>query len=168
MAGATADAMAAVSWKCRPAASSRLGCRCPLAEVSQRPPVVAQLGNRRVRFHRHRVRAFQPLAFLPGYMRGMCFVGNHAIIGLSRPRHEKTFSGLALDDRLKAEGVEPRCGLAVIDLKTGDQVNWVQIEGLVSELYDVVSLPGRHTPDGPRFANDDVSRLLTIGPAGEL
>jgi uncharacterized protein (TIGR03032 family) len=112
--------------------------------------------------------AFRPLAFLPGYMRGLCFVGNYAIIGLSRPRHEKTFSGLALDDRLKAEGVEPRCGLAVIDLKTGDQVNWVQIEGLVSELYDVVALPGATRPMALGFANDDVSRLLTIGTPGEL
>jgi uncharacterized protein (TIGR03032 family) len=112
--------------------------------------------------------AFQPLAFLPGYMRGLCFVENYAIIGLSRPRHEKTFSGLALDDRLKTEGVEPRCGLAVIDLKTGDQVNWVQIEGLVSELYDVVALPGVTRPMALGFANDDVSRLLTIGTPGEL
>lgn len=112
--------------------------------------------------------AFQPLTFLPGYMRGLCFVGNYAIIGLSRPRHDKIFSGLALDDRLKAEGVEPRCGLAVIDLKTGDQVNMVQIEGLVSELYDVVSLPGAVRPMALGFANDDVSRLLTIGTPGEL
>ncbi len=111
---------------------------------------------------------FQPLAFLPGYMRGLCFVGNYAVIGLSRPRHEKTFSGLALDDRLKAKGVEPRCGLAVIDLKTGDQVNWVQIEGLVSELYDVVALPGVTRPMALGFVNDDVSRLLTIGTPGEI
>jgi hypothetical protein len=58
--------------------------------------------------------------------------------------------------------------LAVIDLKTGDQVNQGQIEGLVSELYDVVALPGAVRPMALGLANDDVSRLLTIGTPGEI
>lgn len=47
-------------------------------------------------------------------------------------------------------------------------MNQVQIEGLVSELYDVVALPGVTRPMALGFANDDVSRLLTIGPPGEI
>ncbi len=56
----------------------------------------------------------------------------------------------------------------MIDLKTGDQVNQGQIEGLVSELYDVVALPGAVRPMALGLANDDVSRLLTIGTPGEI
>src|SRR5204862_271475 len=44
--------------------------------------------------------AFQPLAFCPGNLRGLAFAGDHAIVGLSEPRHEKTFGGLALGERL--------------------------------------------------------------------
>ena len=70
--------------------------------------------------------AFVPLAFCPGYLRGLAFAGDHAIVGLSRPRHDKTFSGLALDAVLAAKGAEARCGLHVIDLQTGDTVHWVR------------------------------------------
>ena len=43
---------------------------------------------------------FEPLAFCPGYLRGLAFVGDHAVVGLSRPRHDQTFGGLALEDEL--------------------------------------------------------------------
>ena len=43
---------------------------------------------------------FEPLAFCPGYLRGLAFSGDFAVMGLSRPRHDKTFGGLALDDEL--------------------------------------------------------------------
>ena len=86
--------------------------------------------------------AFVPLTFCPGYLRGLAFAGDFAIVGLSRPRHEKTFTGLELDETLAAKQGEARCGLMVIDLRSGDIVHWVRIEGMVSELYDVVALPG--------------------------
>ena len=41
---------------------------------------------------------FVPLTFCPGYLRGLTFVGDYAVVGLSRPRHDKTFGGLALDE----------------------------------------------------------------------
>ena len=84
---------------------------------------------------------FEPIAFCPGYLRGLAFLAGHAIIGLSEPRENRTFAGLPLQDRLATAGVEPRCGLYVIDLKTGDVAPWMRIEGFVSELYDVVALP---------------------------
>ena len=36
-------------------------------------------------------------------------IGRHAVIGLSRPRRNKTLEGLALDERLAAKDVVPRC-----------------------------------------------------------
>lgn len=58
---------------------------------------------------------FEPVAFYPGYVRGAAFHGNHAILGLSRPRDNKTFNGLALDDRLEKEQINARSGLVVVD-----------------------------------------------------
>jgi len=64
---------------------------------------------------------------------------------------------------LASKGVEPRRGLNVVDLRTGDVVHWVRIEGLVSELYDVVALPGVTRPAAVGFKTDEIQRLITIG-----
>src|SRR5262249_14049368 len=61
--------------------------------------------------------AFVPLTFCPGYLRGLAFVGDYAVVGLSKPRHDRTFGGLALDGELERRGAEARCGLLVIDLR---------------------------------------------------
>lgn len=112
---------------------------------------------------------FVPIAFCPGYLRGLAFVGDHAVVGLSGPRHDKkTFGGLALDDALVKRGAEPRCGLYVIDLRTGDITDWVRIEGLVNELYDVVALPGAARPMALGFKTDEIQRLLRMGEMSSL
>jgi uncharacterized protein (TIGR03032 family) len=111
---------------------------------------------------------FEPMTFCPGYLRGLAFVGDQAVVGLSRPRHDKTFSGLALDDELLARRAEARCGLQMIDLRTGDVVHWLRLEGMVRELYDVVVLPGVVRPMALGFKTDEIQRLLTIGAAGDL
>ncbi len=105
---------------------------------------------------------FEPVAFCPGYARGLAFAGGHAVIGLPLARENRTFSGLAVDDALKARGVEPRCGLAVIDLASGDMTGWVRIEGVVRELSDVAMLPGVRRPSAIGFKTDEVKRLISI------
>ena len=40
------------------------------------------------------------MTFCPGYLRGLAFVDDFAVVGLSKCRQNKTFSGLALDERL--------------------------------------------------------------------
>ena len=105
---------------------------------------------------------FEPVAFCPGYVRGLAFCGNFAIVGLSKPRENKTFSGLALDDNLASSDAEARCGLHVIDLNSGDVVHWVRIEGVVSELYDVVALSGILRPQALGFKSDEIRRVLRV------
>jgi uncharacterized protein (TIGR03032 family) len=111
---------------------------------------------------------FEPVAFCPGYLRGLTFVGNFAVVGSSLQRENRTFSGLALDDNLKARQAEPRCGLYVIDLRSGDVVHWLRIEGIVRELYDVVVLPGTRRPSALGFKTDEIRRTLSVGEAGTL
>lgn len=111
---------------------------------------------------------FVPLTFCAGYLRGLAFAGNYAIVGLSRPRHDKTFGGLQVDENLRQRQAEARCGLQVIDLTTGDTVHWLCLEGLVSELYDVVVLPGAVRPMALGFQSDEIQRLLRVDQAGQL
>jgi uncharacterized protein (TIGR03032 family) len=112
--------------------------------------------------------AFEPLAFCPGYLRGLAFAGDYAVVGLSEPRHEKTFGGLALGEELLAKGVAPWCGLCVIDTRNGDVVEWVRLGGTVRELYDVVVLPGVVRPMAFGFKSDEIQRILTMGDEGAI
>lgn len=106
---------------------------------------------------------FEKVAFCPGYLRGLSFHGDYAIVGLSKSRENKTFSGLELDNNLKSSDAEARCGVQVIDLKSGDVVHWMRVEGVVTELYDVVVLPGVKRPQSLGFKTDEIRRVLRVG-----
>jgi uncharacterized protein (TIGR03032 family) len=110
--------------------------------------------------------SFQPVAFCPGYARGLAFVGHFAVIGLSRPRAKNlTFEGLALGECLTAKGAEARCGLHIIDLTSGDAVHTLRVDGVVEELYDVVVIPGARAPMAVGFKTDEIKRVISIGEA---
>lgn len=109
---------------------------------------------------------FEPIAFCPGYLRGLAFVGDYAIVTLSKPRHV-TFHGLPLDDQLQKRKAEAQCGLQVIDLRTGTIAHWLRLDGsLVTELYDVVVLPGGRQPMALGFKTNEIERMLVIDANG--
>jgi uncharacterized protein (TIGR03032 family) len=82
------------------------------------------------------------VASLPGFARGLSFVGPYAFIGLSQVR-EHVFDGLPLT----GEGVERNCGVWVVDVRTGEIVAWNRFSGNVREIYEVVALPGARCPE---------------------
>ena len=108
--------------------------------------------------------SFNPTCFCPGYLRGLSFIGNFAVMGLSKPRDNKTFSGLALDQRLDERKMEPRCGLYVVDLDSGDVVHSLTLEGIVTELYDVAVITGKTQPAALGPMSTEVRRMISIGP----
>jgi uncharacterized protein (TIGR03032 family) len=111
---------------------------------------------------------FEPLTFCPGYLRGLAFCGDYAVVGLSQPRQDKTFGGLALEGELARRGAKARCGLQVIDLRSGDVAHWLRIEGMVRELYDVVVLPGVCRPMALGFKTDEIQRTIAVDDEGSL
>ncbi len=111
---------------------------------------------------------FEPLAFCPGYLRGLAFVGDYAVVGLSRPRDDKTFGGLALEVELARRAADARCGLLIIDLRTGDAAHWLRVDGLVRELYDVAALPLVARPMALGLKTDEIQRMIAIGEDGSL
>lgn len=106
---------------------------------------------------------FEPVTFCPGYLRGLAFAGDFAIAGLSEPRHNKSFQGLPLDEALAAKQATLRCGLCVIDLRSGDLVHTLRIEGVVEELYDVAVIPGVRRPMAIGFRSDEIRRVISVG-----
>lgn len=112
---------------------------------------------------------FEAVAFCPGYLRGLTFWENYAIVGLSKPRHgDRTFSGLPLDELLKVKDGDPRCGLMVVDLNTGAIVNWVRFEGKITELYDVQIIPHAKRPMALGFQTKEIAQLISLEPLVEV
>lgn len=112
--------------------------------------------------------AFQRVAFCPGYLRGLSFHRGYAIMGLSLPRGEKTFSGLPLEDELRKRNSEARCAVQIVDLKSGNIAHWLRIEGKVRELYDVAALPGLTRPMAIGLKTDEIHRVISIGPPPDV
>jgi Domain of unknown function (DUF4915) len=57
-------------------------------------------------------------------------------------------SGLALDDEMKKRDADGWCGVQIVNLASGDIVQWIRIEGAV---YDVAVLPGVRRPMAASF-----------------
>ena len=85
------------------------------------------------------------IAFCPGFLRGLSLHDNHAIVTVSKPRGG-TFAGLSLEAELASRDAAPWCGVLIVNLATGDVVEWIRIEGAITELFDVVAMPGVRCP----------------------
>ncbi len=104
---------------------------------------------------------FVPITFCPGFVRGLAFWGNYALVGMSKLR-SRNFTGLALETRLRAEDKVAECGLLIINIKNGQIVHWVRFETVVEELFDVVVIPGVRQPQALGFDTEDIQRLITF------
>jgi len=106
-------------------------------------------------------RKFVPLAFCPGFARGLGFFGDYAVVCLSLPRSdEKDFSHLPLGKTLAERGEEPRCGLMVVDIRNGETVAWLTAKAGARELFDVGFLPGVRNPRVIDFQNEEINRVI--------
>jgi uncharacterized protein (TIGR03032 family) len=94
---------------------------------------------------------------LPGYIRGLCFAGPFALVGMSTIREKHIFGGLPV------QGHHPRlrCGVAVVDLRSGGLAGSLEFTEGCTELYDVQFLPGAHRPMILNFERDETRHALT-------
>ncbi|BCS95689.1 TIGR03032 family protein [Desulfoluna limicola] len=103
---------------------------------------------------------FEPVAFCPGFTRGLDFVGNTAVIGVSQPHGETRFQGPLLDTRL-SNGEAPFCGLLFVDLSTGAVAHWVRLDGIITDLFDVRVLDDSMHPMSMGFKTDEITHVIT-------
>ena len=104
--------------------------------------------------------AFEPRVFCPGFLRGLAFIGDYPLVGLSKPRY-KRFEGLELEQALKDTDSVAWCGIQVIQLSTGTCVEWLRIDGNLNELYDLEVIPGVATPMAVPAESAEAAQLIT-------
>jgi uncharacterized protein (TIGR03032 family) len=104
---------------------------------------------------------YEVVARCPGFTRGLALHGEHAFVGVSRPRYDD-FAGLALERRLRERGQDPWCGVQIIDTRNGELLHWLRIDGSSRELYDVAVLPGVTSPRATSDLDDEGFELITV------
>lgn len=111
---------------------------------------------------------FVPVVLCQGFARGIAFIGDYAVVALSRLRPNKNglVGQINLAERLESQGFYQRCGLLVFNLKTGQLAHWLSIEGQVTELYDVAFLPGIRRPYTPGFREPEQHQWRMRLPPG--
>jgi uncharacterized protein (TIGR03032 family) len=104
----------------------------------------------------------ETVAELPGYTRGLAVTPEAAFVGLSRVRETSTFGGLPIAERRG----ELKCGVAVVELRTGRMAALLEFKSGVEEVFDVQVLPGLRRPliSGP-FAGQDGGEVIWTIPA---
>lgn len=103
------------------------------------------------------------IAFCPGFLRGLAIHNGYAIATVSLPR-EGAFSGLALQDELKKRDGEPWCGVCIVDLRSGDLVEWIRLDGAIRELFDVTVIPEVRCPMALGVQSPDIQSLISFDP----
>lgn len=95
---------------------------------------------------------WEPVAKLPGFVRGLCFAGQVAFVGLSKvlAHYEGYAPGVPAS--------ESRCGISAVDCSTGRvlaELWWPAGH----ELYDIQTVPGIHRPHFPVPTADETQSL---------
>jgi uncharacterized protein (TIGR03032 family) len=87
---------------------------------------------------------------LPAYLRGLCFAGPYALVGMCQIRERHIFGGLPVQER----HAKLLCGVAAVDLRSGAVAGLFEFTSGVQELFEVLFLPG-------------VRRAMIVGPEKE-
>ena len=101
------------------------------------------------------------VAGLPGFARGLAFRGPYAFVGLSKVRESNAFAGLPIT----REGADLRCGIWVVDLRSGAVAEYMQFEAGVEEVFAVEVLPGSRFPEVVGFQQDTVRGAFVVPPS---
>lgn len=97
---------------------------------------------------------------VPGYTRGLAIHGHYAFVGMSRIRETSTFGGVPIADKRD----ELRCGVAVIDLRRGRAVAYIEFKSGVEEIFAVEVVPHARLPfiSGPAPTDDDTQAVWMV------
>jgi uncharacterized protein (TIGR03032 family) len=102
----------------------------------------------------------QPVTELPGFARGLALYGPQAFVGLSKIRQTSAMDGVPLADRRE----ELKCGVAVVDLRSGRVIALLEFQTAVEEIFDVQLLPGLRFPEVIGFQQETIQHTFIVPP----
>ena len=105
----------------------------------------------------------ETVARLPGFTRGLAIAGPYAFVGLSKIRSGSAMDGVPLAERR----TELKCGIAALDLRSGQVVGLLEFQSAVEEIFDVQLLPGLRFPEVVGFQNDTLHHTFVVPPESE-
>jgi uncharacterized protein (TIGR03032 family) len=108
---------------------------------------------------------FHEVTFCPGYLRGLKFIGDYAVVGLSKLRQSNFVATTQLTENLQKHNESAHCGICIIDLRTGHIVHSLELGGSLCELYDVGVLHNIMKPMAIGIEQDGIRRVITMPPA---
>jgi uncharacterized protein (TIGR03032 family) len=104
----------------------------------------------------------QVVTALPGFARGLAFAGPYAFVGLSKIRPTSAMDGVPLAERRD----QLKCGVVVVDLRTGQEIAFLEFQTAVEEIFDVQVLPGSRFPEVVGFQKETVQHTFIVPPYG--
>lgn len=99
---------------------------------------------------------------LPGYLRGLCFAGDYALVAMSKIRETRIFGGMPVQSRYP----ELLCGVAIVDLRKGQPCGLLKFTAGCTELYDLRFLPGIRRPNVLNTDRVDHSQAIFLEECG--
>jgi uncharacterized protein (TIGR03032 family) len=100
----------------------------------------------------------QPVAELPGFARGLALAGPYAFVGLSKIRPSSAMDGVPLAERRE----QLKCGVAVVDLRSGLVVAMLEFQTAVEEIFDVQLLHGLRFPEVIGFRQETIQHTFVV------
>lgn len=98
-------------------------------------------------------KSFVQLKFIPGFLRGLDFINDYAVITSSLDRHDYAFKNTPLSDNLHKNNIESKCGIWFVNMNDFSIEHCIEFTGGVVELYDICILP--NIGKRPRIINID-------------
>jgi uncharacterized protein (TIGR03032 family) len=102
----------------------------------------------------------QKVAELPGFARGLALSGPYAFVGLSKIRSTSAMEGVPLAQRRE----QLKCGVAVVDLRSGQVMALLEFQTAVEEIFDVQFLPGSRFPEVIGFQQETIQHVFVVPP----
>ncbi len=107
---------------------------------------------------------FHEVTFCPGYLRGLKFIGDYAVVGLSKLRQSDFIATTKLVENLQKHNESAHCSICIIDLRTGQIVHHLELGGSLCELYDIGLLHHIKKPMAIGIEQDGIRRVITMPP----
>ena len=100
----------------------------------------------------------EKVAAVPGFARGLAIYKDTAFIGVSMIREKNFFGGLPIE----AAGVEPICGIHIVDLKSRKLLGVIKIKNNIEELFDLEIIPGKTSPNLIGFEDEMIDQTFVV------